>query len=584
MKNKTLILSIVLILFFMIGAVSAVNETDVVDSPDDSLDDEVLLDNQREIQTTIKSNNTNIVKGNDFIVQLTDENSTPVANKSVQFTLDSQVTNVTTDENGTAKLKILKDVGKYTVKYSFSSDGYAGCENSTKIFVIPTSASKILASNYNAYIGIKNKYTVCLTVGDVPLSGREIVFKIDGKKYIKKTNRNGRASLNIEKPKGTYNICCYYYGEDNIDSAKCKAKVKVIKGIPTKIKKENSVIYRHKKADYLKVKLYDARGNLLKSKKVTFKVNGKTYIKKTNGNGIAKVKIKLKTGTYKVKAIFKKTSIYNKTSKTIKIKVKPKQARNNGMWLLSIDMGKVNFTSLKKISTKHIFLNSKCIERFGKKYVESWIKTAKSKGIKVHLWMQVFYNSDGGWVNPIKNGKINHKLIDKKVKEAKKYAKIKGVSGVHFDYLRFPGTAYKYKNAVKAVNLFTKKATKEIHKVNKKIIVSAAVMPEPSSMKTYYGQDISTMGKYLDIIVPMVYKGNYHANSKWIKSVTKSFSKKSAKAKIWTGLQTYKSDSNIKKISAKELMRDADAAALGGAYGVILFRYGLINYIDFAEV
>ena len=82
----------------------------------------------------------------------------------------------------------------------------------------------------------------------------------------------------------------------------------------------------------------------------------------------------------------------------------------------------------------------------------------------------------------------------------------------------------------------------------------------------------------------MVYKGNYHANSKWIKSVTKSFSKKSAKAKIWTGLQTYKSDSNIKKISAKELMRDADAAALGGAYGVILFRYGLINYIDFAEV
>ena len=76
----------------MIGAVSAVNETDVDDSPDDSLDDEALLDNQREIQTTIKSNNTNIVKGNDFTVQLTDENSTPVANKSVQFTLDSQVT------------------------------------------------------------------------------------------------------------------------------------------------------------------------------------------------------------------------------------------------------------------------------------------------------------------------------------------------------------------------------------------------------------------------------------------------------------------------------------------------------------
>jgi hypothetical protein len=66
--------------------------------------------------------------------------------------------------------------------------------------------------------------------------------------------------------------------------------------------------------------------------------------------------------------------------------------------------------------------------------------------------------------------------------------------------------------------------------------------------------------------------------------VTKTFSQQSKKAKIWTGLQTYKSDASLKKLSAKELMGDADAAALGGAYGVILFRYGLFNYINFNEV
>ena len=109
-------------------------------------------------------------------------------------------------------------------------------------------------------------------------------------------------------------------------------------------------------------------------------------------------------------------------------------------------------------------------------------------------------------------------------------------------------------------------------------------MPEPSSMKKYYAQDIPTMSKYVDVIVPMVYKGNYHAGTKWIKSVTKAFAKQSKKAKIWTGLQTYKSDSKLNKLSAKELMGDADAAALGGAYGVMLFRYGLINYINFNNV
>ena len=187
-------------------------------------------------------------------------------------------------------------------------------------------------------------------------------------------------------------------------------------------------------------------------------------------------------------------------------------------------------------------------------------------------------------VQPNQEGKINYKIINERVKEAKKLAKVKGVSGVHFDYVRYPGNAYKYDGAVKAVNTFIKKATKAVHKVNKKIILSAAVMPEPSSMKKYYAQDIQTMGKYLDAILPMVYKGNYHAGHSWIKWVTKTFSKQSKKAKIWTGLQTYKSDASLKKLPAKELMGDADAAALGGAYGVILFRYGLFNYINFNEV
>ena len=31
-------------------------------------------------------------------------------------------------------------------------------------------------------------------------------------------------------------------------------------------------------------------------------------------------------------------------------------------------------------------------------------------------------------------------------------------------------------------------------------------------------------------------------------------------------------------------MSDADAAALGGAYGVILFRFALFNYINFKDV
>ncbi len=575
----------------MIGAVSAANETDIVNAQDMDSQETVLEESSQEtiaenstVQTTIKSEDTNIVKGEDFSVKLTDSNGSAISDKPVKFTLNSVESNATTDSNGVAKLKITLNPGTYTVRYSFSADGYESSHNQTSIFVITTSTSKIKASSYTAYVGVKNTYTVTLTAGDTPLSGRIITFKINGKTVSKKTDSNGKASIDISEAKGSYKLSYSYAGEKNIKSTSGTVKITVKKGMPTKIAKANSIIYRNKKAAYFKIKLTDARGNILKSKKVTFKLNGKKYIRKTNSKGIATIKIKLKTGTYKIKVSFAKKSPYNKASKTFKIKVKPKQARNNGIWLLSLDMQGVNFKTLQKYGTKHIFLNAKAIERFGKTYVETWIKDAKAHGINVHLWMQVFYTTAGGWKNPIKKGKLNYNLLNSKVKEAKTLAKVKGVAGVHFDYVRYPGNAFQYKNSIKAVNYFVKKASTAVHKVNKKLIVSAAVMPEPSSMKKYYAQDIPTMSKYVDVIVPMVYKGNYHAGTKWIKSVTKAFAKQSKKAKIWTGLQTYKSDSKLNKLSAKELMGDADAAALGGAYGVMLFRYGLINYINFNNV
>ena len=546
---------------------------------------EEIGDNQSQpIKTSLESRDATVVKGKEISVKLTDENGTGIANKTITVVLNKKTSKIQTDNDGIAKYKVNVNPGTYSIKYSFNEDGYVKSTDSKELLVVSTSASKIKGSDYTAYIGASNKFTVTLTVGGMPIQGKTVTFTLNGKTTNKKTNADGKATLNLKGiEKGTYKITYSYDGEGVIKKSAGTSKITVKKGVPVKISKHYSKIYRNKKAGKFKVKITDVRGKVLSGMKVSFKFNKKTYTKKTDKNGIATVTVKLKTGSYKVKVSCAKTSTYNKVSKTYKIKVKPVQARNNGMWLLSTDMGKVDFDKLEEYGFKHIFLNAKSIERFGKTYVESWIKDAKSHGIKVHLWMQVFYKSNK-WSNPIKNGKINTKLINERVKEAKKLAKVKGVGGIHFDYVRYPGNAYNYNGAVKAVNTFIKKATKAVHKVNKKLITSAAVMPEPSSMKKYYAQDIPTMGKYLDAILPMVYKGNYHAGSKWIKWVTKTFAKQSKKAKIWTGLQTYKSDASLKKLSAKELMGDADAAALGGAYGVILFRYGLFNYINFNEV
>lgn len=537
---------------------------------------------QKDINVTLSSDDTNVVKGKYFSVKVSDENGTGIANKAVTFKINGVTSKVNTTSKGIAKLLVNESEGKYTVKYSFSETGYAKASGSSKILVVSTSKSKLTASGCTAYYKLKNFFVVTLTVGGLKLSGREIKVTINKKTYTNKTNSKGRAYFAIGLNKGKYAANYSYAGEKNIKKSSGKATI-TVKKISTEFKKVNDVIYRHKTDGTFKVKLVDERGNLLKNKTVKFTFNKKSYTKKTNSKGIIKVNFKLSMGAYTLKLKFKETSVYKKTTKTYTIKVKSKKVKNNGLWLLSTDMYNVNLTHLKSVNVKHIFLNAKAIERFGKTNVEKFISNAGKNKIKVHLWMQVFYNSDG-WVYPVKNGKIKYDLINSKVKEAKKYAKVKGVAGVHFDYLRFPGNAYNYKNAVKAVNYFTKKAANAVHKVNSKLVVSAAVMPEPSSMKYYYAQDIPTISKYLDVIIPMVYKGNYGAGYPWVKSTTSKFVKMSKGAQIWTGLQSYRSDSNVSQVPAHELMNDADYSGFGGATGVILFRYGLIDYFNFGEI
>lgn len=605
MKNRVLIVSLIIMFFLMLSAVSAVDNNITSDNLNSNNNDDVIssvsedelsnddgnfkaigdVKNSSDIKTSLKSTDSNVVKGKYFSAQLTYENGSGIAEMPVQFTLGSVVENITTDENGTAKFLINTAKGTYTISYMFSQEGYTASSAQSKILVIENSESSIKASNYVAYVGVKNPFTVTLSAGGVNLAGRTVKFALNGKVYSVKTNSKGQATLNINIAKGTYKIKYSYAGEQNINPIKGSAKITVKKGMPTKIKKANSVKYYSNTKGAFKVKLTDVRGNALANKKVVFAVKKKKYVKKTNANGVAGINLKLSKGTYKIAYAFGKTSVYNKAKahSTIKVVNKPVKMANNGFWLFASDMKKVSLNQLAKYGTKHIFLNFISLEWYGQKYVESFIAKAKAKGMKVHIWMQIFY--EGSWISPVySDGSFKYSFFNKKVAEAVKYAKLKGVAGVHMDYIRFPGDAYKHTNGVKAINYFTKQVSKAVHDVNSKLIVSAAVMPETNDNKYYYGQDIPTMAKYLDVIIPMVYKGNYNAGVNWIKSTTSWFVKHSKGAEVWTGLQSYGSDSNVVKLSASELRKDSYYAALGGACGVILFRWGLVNFFNFNNI
>ena len=449
----------------------------------------------------------------------------------------------------------------------------------------PKAASQITSSDVSSYESFDADLSFKLTSNGKALSNKPVVISVNDKSYDKVTDAEGIAKLTVTLKKGTYTATCTFAGDNETDGTTGTCKLTVKAATKTKLKLgDKNINYRQGSKCLFYVKLVDSAGNVIKNQWVRIKVDGKTYKVKTNKNGNAKIFLNLKKGKHKVKYYFDKTSPYLASSGSCKIKVKAKMVKGNGYWLWPAHMKSISLKSLAKKGTKHLFLHVEAISSYGKGAVVSFIKKAHKQKIKVHLWMQVAY-SGGKWVSLVDDhGKLKYGFMNRKVAEAKRYAKIKGVDGVHFDYMRYGGTAHKHPNAVKSVNYFVKKASTKIHKIKPNCMVSAALMPEPKAMQYYYGQDVPTLSKYCDCLLPMVYKGSYGQPRSWIKSVTKAFVKESNGAQIWTGLQTYHSESNTAKLTHSVLLKDAKMAKAGGAKGVVLFRIGISCNFNFKKV
>ena len=266
----------------------------------------------------------------------------------------------------------------------------------------------------------------------------------------------------------------------------------------------------------------------------------------------------------------------------------------NGIWLWSKFMNEVNLDDLHAKAIDNIILHEVAFEKHGVDSTLAFIHEAQSKGMKVHIWFQAFYK-DGKWINPVDDSLNRYKqeYFDEVIERAVKYVGY-GVDGIHLDYIRFGGTAHKHNpseeiTATGCVTEFCRQINKATKAANPKIILSAALMPEPDS-EYYYGQDPAQMGQYIDILMPMIY---FHCDSyrkggrPWAKMVADHFATKGAPAKVWAGLTTYEDTEteHVVPMNAERILQDCrmftDSTK---AEGVVLFRYGLGELPDLNEL
>ena len=508
----------------------------------------------------------------------------PGAGKIIKFTVNGKTYSAKTNSKGVASLKLPSlNAGTYTVKYSFAGNNfYKASSASNKLYILPSKTAKFTVKSTTTFgKGANSPFKVALTSGTVPLVKKTVTLTLKGKSYTKTTDSNGIVSLPIDLAVGKYTISYSFKGDSKVNSKTGSSSITVKERAATKLTWKSGTSF-YQGAQTYKVLLQDANSKALANKVVKLTVNSKTYSATTASNGYATFKVNVAPGDYTVSFSYPADgdNVNAPSSKTAKISVEKKSTTGYGYWVYGDDMKSVSLKNLASQGATDLFLNYAAISKHGQSAVESWISSANKLGMNVHIWMQAFYQG-GSWTNPVKSGSPNTAFFEKKISEAKTYAKIKGVSGIHFDYLRYPGTAYKTTGGTAAISQFVKQATEAIHKINSNLIVSCALMPETTSNAYYYGQDYSAISQYMDVVIPMIYKGNYGKTSTWITTTTKWFVDNSKGAQVWAGLQGYKSDSSVVKLTSSEIKKDSQAALDGKAPGVIIFRYGVTNLVDF---
>ena len=249
---------------------------------------------------------------------------------------------------GTLKKNVLKlgdsvkingtEKGTITITASFEYDDVSGdseslinrvifSKQSTQLKVTdpaPKKATKLTASGITTTYNVNKNLVITLkdSAGKA-LSGLKITVDLNGaKKYT--TDSNGQVKIAVGKlvPK-TYTAKISFAGNDKYNKSNTTAKVTVKKANPAMTAKAKTFKFEDKTKKYT-ITLKDNKGNVLKNKKVTLKVNGKTYTATTNSKGVATFKLtKLtKKGTYTAVITYAGDKYYNKLTKKPKITVK----------------------------------------------------------------------------------------------------------------------------------------------------------------------------------------------------------------------------------------------------------------------
>ena len=179
-------------------------------------------------------------------------------------------------------------------------------------------------------------------INGVTLSGKTIIFTVNGVNYTRISNDDGLVKLNINLAVGNYSISTSFLGDNKYNPSN---KTNVINVNRANVTPEvHDLKMDYKEGSKFNAIIKDENGKVAVNLKVQFTVNGVSYNRTTNEYGIASLNINLKPGNYTVKTLFKNSN-YLTVSQTSNLNISP--------WNISkVELKVDNLTKYYKDSSK----------------------------------------------------------------------------------------------------------------------------------------------------------------------------------------------------------------------------------------